>query len=274
MQSNTAAVGIQDVNFASFSAEHRKCDPFAVIDGHYVGHDGFVVPKNFDVFYERFPQHVRNWLARRVGRSTPKQDIEDWTQDLLIHLNCLPANSKHRAAGKEDVVQTFDPRKQFGASSARFFNYVNLCLANRFMTIRSARMRDAICRTGNISFAESSDEGDSGRADDEFCHEHSRHLRERRERQQKQQDARHALAEFADFVKHEDSSLLRAMGAIASTATSGGAAEFLGTTEADFYRMRSRLRQLGRCFHIGKQVPRQRRRYKRRLIAPISVAVR
>jgi len=65
---------------------------------------------------------VRNWVARHVDKSTPKQDVEDWTQDLLIHLHCLPPNSKHRESGKQDVVQTFDPIKQYGASRARFPN--------------------------------------------------------------------------------------------------------------------------------------------------------
>ena len=56
MQSNTAAVGNQDINFASFSVENRKSDPFTVVDGRYIGRDGFVVPKNFDEFHERFPR--------------------------------------------------------------------------------------------------------------------------------------------------------------------------------------------------------------------------
>jgi hypothetical protein len=42
--------------------ENRTPDAFTVVDGHYVGHDGFVVPKNFDEFHERFPQYVRNWV--------------------------------------------------------------------------------------------------------------------------------------------------------------------------------------------------------------------
>jgi hypothetical protein len=96
MQSNTEVLGNQDINFASFSVENRTSDPITVVDGRYVGHDGFVVPRDFDEFYERFPQHVRNWVGRHVDRSTPKQDVEDWTQDLLIHLHCLPPNSKHR----------------------------------------------------------------------------------------------------------------------------------------------------------------------------------
>lgn len=273
MQSNTAAVGNQDVNFVSFSTENRKCDPFTVVDGHYVGHDGFVVPKDFAEFYERFPRYVRNWVARRIDRSTPKPDVEDWTQDLLIHLNCLPANSRHREAGKQDIVQTFDPHKHYGASSARFFNYINLCLGNRFTTMRSARMKNAICRAGNVSFGEHSDEVDAGQMDDEFCHAHSEHLRGRCQRQETQHDARLAIAEFSEFVRREDSSVLQAMEAIASTATARSAAKLLGTTEANFCRMRSRLRQLGRCFLRNERVPRKRRPYRRRLTTRIIFRV-
>jgi len=63
------------------------------------------------------------------------------------------------------------------------------------------------------------------------------------------------LAEFCDFVKREDSSVLPAMEAIAVTATAAAAAEFLGATKADFCRLRSRLHQLGRCFEASQQVP-------------------
>jgi hypothetical protein len=175
MQSSTAAVGIQPVNSANFSVENRKPDPFTIADGHYVGHDGFVVPKNFDEFHERFPQYVRNWVNRHVDSSTPKEEVEDWTQDLLIHLRYLPAISKHRDAGKEDIVQTFDPNKHHGANSARFFNYINLCLGNKFRTMHSKRMKNPICRAGNVSLGGHHDETDSGQVDDEFCHSHSEH---------------------------------------------------------------------------------------------------
>jgi hypothetical protein len=111
MRSNTAAVENQNINFASLSVENRKSDPFTVVDGRYVGHDGFVVPKGFDEFHERFPEYVRNWVSGHVDRSTPKEDVADWMQDLLIHMRYLPANSKHREAGKQDIVETFDPVK-------------------------------------------------------------------------------------------------------------------------------------------------------------------
>jgi len=146
MQSNTVEIDNQPINFASIPVENRTPDPFTIVDGHYVGHDGFVVPKNFDEFHERFPQYVRNWVSRHADRSAPREDVEDWAQDLLIHLRYLPATSKHREAGKEDVVQTFDPCKHHGANSARFFNYINLCLANRFRTIHLKRMKNPLCR--------------------------------------------------------------------------------------------------------------------------------
>src|SRR5450755_3454236 len=111
MQSNTAEVVNQDINFASFTVESRKSDAFTVVDGRYIGHDGFVVPKNFVELHERFPEYVGNWVRGHADRSTSKEDVEDWTQDLLIHLQYLPAISKHREAGDEDIVQTFDPHK-------------------------------------------------------------------------------------------------------------------------------------------------------------------
>ena len=201
-----------------------------------------------------------------------KEDVEDWTQDLLIHLRYLPKASKHRDAGKEDVVQTFDPYKHHGANAARFFNYVNLCLGNKFRTIRSTRLKNPLCRPGNLSLTADCEDTGCNQVDDEFCHGHSDHLRRRCERQERQWNARHALAEFSEFVKREDSSLLPAMEAIAAVGTWGDAAELLGKTKADFCRMRSRLRQLGRCFQTG-EIPRRRRPYKRRLTTRISSRV-
>src|ERR1019366_3562415 len=137
MQSNTAAVENQPINFANFSAENlpRQSDPFTIRDGRFVGHDGFVVPKDFDEFHERFPQYVRNWVRRHADASAQKEDLEDWAQDLLIQLQHLPPTSKHRVAGKKDIVQTFDPHKHYGANQARFQNYINLCLANKFRSL-------------------------------------------------------------------------------------------------------------------------------------------
>ncbi len=265
MQSNTAAVENQPVNFTNVSVENRKADPFMIVDGHYVGHDGFVVPKNFDEFHERFPQYVRNRVNRHVDRSAPKEDAEDWAQDLLIHLRFLPATSKHREAGKEDVVQTFDPHKHFGANSARFFNYINLCLGNKFRTIHLKRMKNPLCRPGNLSLTTHREEADRDQVGDEFCHTHSPHLRKRCERQEKQREDGLLISEFVDFAQREDSGTVPVLRAITTTETLAAGAELLGTTEADFCRKRSRLRQLGRCFIKNELVPKRRKAYRRRL---------
>jgi hypothetical protein len=264
MQSNTATVGNQPVNFTNISVENRKPDPFTIADGHYVGHDGFVVPKNFDEFHERFPQYVRNWVKRHVDRSAPKEDVEDWTQDLTVHLKYLPATSKHREAGKEDIVQTFDPHKHHGANQARFQSYINLCLGNKFRTIHSARMKNPLCRSGNVSLTTHTEYADRDQGGDEYCHSNSQFLRRRCEREEKQQHDKQLITEFVNFVQSEDSSVLTAMGAIAAVGNSKAAAELLGTTNTEFCRMRSRLRQLGRCFLDGEAVPKRRRRYSKR----------
>jgi hypothetical protein len=274
MRSNTAAVENLNIKFASFSVENRKSDQFTVVDGRCIGHDRFVVPKDFDEFHERFPEYVRNWVSRHTHGSTPKEDVEDWTQDLLLHLRHLPAISKHREAGKQDIVQTYDPVKHHGANAGRFFNYINLCLGNKFSTMRSTRLKNPLCRPGNLSLTVDWEDTDCNQADDEFCHRHSEHLKRRCQRQERQREASHAVAQFSEFVKREDSSVLPAMEAIAATATPGAAAEVLGTTAAGFYRMRSRLRQLGRCFQTGARVPRRRRPYKRRLTTRLIFRVR
>jgi len=247
MQSNTAAVENQPITFANFSVENRKPDPSTIEDGHYIGHDGFVVPRDFDEFHERFPQYVRQWVGKHADRLAQHEDMEDWTQDLLI-LNSLPSASKHRAAGKKDVIQTFDPAKHYGASSARFFNYINLCLGNKFRTIRSKRMKNPLCCPGNVSLSTRPDNADQGQVTDEFCHSHSAHFRKRCERQLKGREGRHLIAEFEDFVRYEDSSVIPAMEAILESDKPSAAAEFLGVAEGEFGRMRSRLRQLGKCF--------------------------
>jgi hypothetical protein len=233
----------------------RPSDPFTVVDGRYVGHDGFVVPKDFDEFYERFPQHIRHWVRKHADRFAQTEDLEDWTQELLIHLNSLSPTSKHRAAGKQDIVQTFDPHKHHGANAARFFNYINLCLGNKFRTIHSKRMKNPLCRTGNLSLTSHCEETDSDQVDDEFCHAHSAHLRRSCQPQERQRNASHTLAEFVEFVRREDAGILPVMGAIAANTTPGAAAEMLGTRRADFCHARSRLRQLGRCFQTGERVP-------------------
>jgi hypothetical protein len=139
--------------------------------------------------------------------------------------------------------------------SARFFNYINLCLGNKFRTIHSKRMKNPLCRPGNLSLSAHWDEMDRDQVGDEFCHANSAHLGKRCERQEKQREDGHLIGEFVDFVQREDSIVLPAMGTMLAT----------GTGNADFCGKRSRLRQLGRCFLKSEPVPKQRRPYRRRV---------
>jgi len=258
MQSNTTVSENQPINFPNFSVEKR--DPFSVRDGRFVGHDGFVVPKNFDEFHERFPDYVHNWVRRHAGASASREDVEDWTQDLLIHLRYLPLNSKHRDAGKEDVIQTFDPIKHFGANQARFQNYINLCLTNKFTSLYSKRTNDALFRPGNMSLDTQREWNDPSAADDEFCHSHSVHLRRAANASEKRDQDRAFVGEFVDFVRCENPRNLFALEAIAVTSTLEEAARTHENARADFRRAYRRLRKLGRTFLIQKARPQFQRR--------------
>jgi len=276
MLSNTASFDNQPFNFPNFSAGNRayKSDPFTIRDGRYVGHDGFVVPKDFDEFHQRFPHHIPNWVRKHADRLAPREDLEDWTQDLLIHMKYLPSTSKHREAGKEDIVQTFDPAKHHGANQPRFLNYINLCLANKFRTIHSKRRKDAMCHTGNLSLTGQRDFEASGEVDDVYCHAHSEYLRRAADISEKRARDGSFVREFVDFVRREDPSVLPSIESILATGTLGDAAEFLGITDARFSRLRTRIRQLGKCFMTGDDhIPKQRRQYKKRVNPKLAIAV-
>jgi hypothetical protein len=231
MQSNTVKVENQLLKFPNCSVEKRtyKPDPFTIKDGRYVGSDGFVVPSDFGEFYERFPDYVRKWVSKHADRSAPKEDIEDWTQDLLIHLQRLPETSKHREAGRNDIVQTFDPVKHYGANQARFRSYINLCLTNKFRTMHSKRMKDSLCRPGNLSFDGQTEGEDPGAVDDGYCHSHSAYLRTAVEASEKQSSDRAFLEQFADFVRREDPLVLPMIEALPATRTLGDALDWLGS---------------------------------------------
>jgi hypothetical protein len=45
-----------------------------------------------------------------------REDLEDWTQDLIIHLKYLPLKSKHREVGKEDTLVANLRKVQLGTT--------------------------------------------------------------------------------------------------------------------------------------------------------------
>ena len=265
MTSNTVEIESHPVNFPNISVEKRtyRPDPFTITDGRSVGSDGFVVPKDFAEFHERFPDYVHRWVGKHAATSASQEDIEDWTQDLLIHLSRLPLTSRYREAGKKDIVATFDPLRHYGANEARFRNYINLCLANKFRTMHSKRMKDALCRPGNLSLGGEKADEDLCSVD-ELCQKHSANLRAAQRAHQKQSHDRAFLQEFLNFVRQEDARALPTIAALMTTGTRGEAAYWLGVAELQFDRMHTRVRHLARCFVSGEPVPKQRRPYKKR----------
>ena len=272
MLSNIAKIGNQPVRSPNLSVEKKtyKSDPFAIRDGRYVGSDGFVVPRDFEEFYQRFPDYVRNWVRKYANRSAPKEDLEDWTQGLLIHLHSLPQSSKYREAGKKDILQTFDPMKHHGANEARFRNYINLCLANKFRTIHWKLMKDALYRPGKLSLDGQADGEDARSVDDEYCHLHSAYLQTVAKSTQKQGIDKAFLREFVNFLRRQDPKVLPMIEALSVTGTQADSADFLGITESEFGRTQNRIRQLAACFLSGKPVPKQRRPYKKRVAKTIQ----
>jgi hypothetical protein len=260
MLSNTAAVQNQPITFSNISVENRRAEPFTIRDGRYIGQDGFVVPKDFDEFHERFPHYVRKWVRKHADNFAQPEDLEDWTQDLLLHLKCLPPTSKLRASGKTDIVQTFDPSRHYGASQPRFQNYINLCLDNKFRNMYAGRTKNPLCRPGNLSFSEQIGE-DSVLGSDQYCHTHSTHLRKLAEQLERGEHARLQIAEIADFVRRMDAAVLPILEAILLVGTQPKAARFLGVSEYHFVVMYGRLLELARCFVNGDPVTKRRSPY-------------
>ena len=205
----------------------------------------------------RFPQHIRRWVRRHADKSASKEDIEDWTQDLCAHMSSLPATSKHREAGKQDVIQTFDPFRHYGANLARFLNYVNHCLANKFRTIHSARIKSPLCHAKQLFPSEI---GEEVSPDDPSCRVLSERAKDVALCSQKQAEDKLLIGAFIDFVRSENPRILSALGAIAVTGTREEAARKLGTTSADCGRLYRQLRELGHSFLSRKPRPQQRKR--------------
>jgi hypothetical protein len=249
-------------------------DKFTVdATGHFIGDDGFRVPLNFAEFCEWNPKYIQNWVKRRLGRSQVDMDVEDWTQDLSMHMHYLPAKSKHRLPGAngrptgcQDVVETFNPIRQYGASERRFRHYINNCLANRFSTMQSKRQKNPVCRLGNLSLAPVMDPDNYEVVDDEYVHKHSEYLTLRSHSRLVQGEQNVFLSEYLSFIAREDPTLLRVVKAIEETGTYGEAMRDLEMTEQDFGRARNRLKQLGECFQNDDVVPKQRKPYKKRVM--------
>jgi hypothetical protein len=132
--------------------------------------------------------------------------------------------------------------------------------------MRSKCMRDALCPTGNLTLAMQMDAEKPAEIDDELCHTHSEYLRRAADISEKRAQDGTSSRKFIDFVGREDPSALPAIEAILATGGPGDATEFLGIMDARFSRLRTRIRQLGKCFMKGKHVAKQPEPYKKCLL--------
>jgi hypothetical protein len=238
-----------------------------------VGEDGFIVPKDFGEFFERYPLRVRRWVTRRLQGRFCQDAILDLEQDLLLYLCTLPPDSRFRQkggngrqAGCMDVIQCFDPVRHYGATAGRFHNFIDLCLANRLGTILARQRHNPICDFRNLSIV-SLQENEGGRdligeIGEAYLLRHSGTFgREwRRKTDVENPVVKAYVREFEQFVVERAPKLLAVVHAIERTATLRDAEKSVGMTNGEFRRCRSDLRLLkDRFLEQPKSLPRTRK---------------
>ena len=231
-------------NFAASMGKTRprpvfyRNDPFTIQDGHFIGHDGFVVPNSFAEFFQRYPAYVANWVGRRTRGSTSRSEAEDWTQQLLLFLAALPLNSIHRQSGKDDVIQTFSPERMHGANQARFRSFINRCLSNKSNTLYGKWRTQPHSNPNHLTLSMDSENG----VNDESCHAKSANLRARQRRSRDEWDQRMRLDEFVRGAEPAVPGLNQLVGVFRQTESWEETANLLGRQRCE--RIRRAARQL------------------------------
>jgi len=85
-------------------------------DGHFLGHDGFAVPKTSAEFQRRFPQWIQSYVSLRGVAPSDRDDME---RRIVSYLGS--------PAGLEDApekLQEFSPETTSGCDAFRFFNWL------------------------------------------------------------------------------------------------------------------------------------------------------
>jgi len=252
----------------------KKCEPYTKnSDGHYVGCDGFVVPKTFAEFYEREPLSVRRFLMKKLHRQMVDEVVLDMEQDLLLHLHYLPEKSKHRKAGKKDIIMCFDPEKHHGASAKRFHNYLALCMNNRFCTILHKQKKNPVYNKTNLSITSSSQNSHytsdrvsvPGECNDEFIHANSAVLLGQVRRNDGEVNFQKIfINQFKAYVETYAPDILTVIEAIADSNSLKDARIALGVSGRTFEKQRETLDLLQDCFLRGEDYNRNRAAAKNR----------
>ena len=240
-------------------------EPFIGRDGHFIGRDGFVVPANFIEFYERYPEGVGRWVSKRLHRPPTDADAEDWTQTLLCHLaqlpqgRTIPETDQHPAReiggtwyrrGFTDVIHTFNPWAQYGASEKRFFNFISTCLHHKFSSLRSKAAKDATAHLGfyidHVFNAEPSDDSSQVR-DYLLMNRSTQYLNAVKANQTVSMDQLF-VEQFKAFVQGEDPHLLPLTDAIMTKEKTSDILEALEVKMGCYANQRRRLVRLSKLF--------------------------
>jgi len=249
----------------------KKCEPYIInAEGHVVGSDGFIVPKNFAEWYDRSYIHpdgkcltmgVRRFVMKKLHKQQADEAVMDMEQDLLLFLHYLPEKSKHRQTGKTDIIMCFDPEKHHGASAKRFHNYLALCMSNRFCTILHKQKKNPIYNKTNLSITSGGvDFRDdkhntlaSGECTDEFIHKHSSTIAAASRRNDGETNIhRIFLDQFKSYVETHAPEILPVIDAIADANSLKDARVALGVNGRIFEKQRETLDLLQDCFTHGE----------------------
>lgn len=257
---------VQETRAAAPAKCGGKRDLYTVSeDGHFVGDDGFVVPRSFKEFFESHPRYVRS----RVRLFWPKAsgaECEDRESELLIFLMTLPEKSKFRAQGYNgfpqgcrDRIQTFSPDHAYGASKPRFLNYVKMVLTNHCISLSAKASSDPVQRHSMFSLYSLDPSGVV--IDEEYINVLSGGGGAFGIIYDQMIENRILVDQFLSFVKTYNPELLVIIRAIQMTDSFVEAQHALGFPSRLFTRARNRLKALYANFEKGTMPPRQRKVY-------------
>lgn len=234
--------------------------------GHFIGQDGFIVPADFSEFYERYPVYVRNWTSKRLKKVSTHPDVEDWTQTLLAHLCQLPppkevtdpkTGKKRMTGGKlyklgfKDVIHAYNPWAHYGASARRFFNFLNLCLSNKYSSLRSRYGKDA---TQHVSFSlDDHVPGEDGPIPREYLLMDRSTLYQEAVKETPTDHDTVFVQQFRDYVERRDPTLAPLAKALMTQDRIEDVLKHLGIDQNQFLRDRKKLVRLSRSFQLGRK---------------------
>lgn len=261
-------------------------------DGHFVGADGFIVPKNFIEYYDRsytapdgkcLPMGVRRFVMKRLHKQQVDDQVFDMEQELLLHLSFLPPTSKHRKVGKTDIIQCFDPAKQHGASAKRFHNFIARCLNNRVNTLFTKSSKNPLSNRNNLSIIEGTqsevryyDSGDKEITPERLQHHSSVAAAKADEMHGDTYTQKIFIAQFRSFVEKNAPEMVCMLDAISGTDSFKEAQATLGLAAKPrhFRKQREKLNLLKECFLNGWDYQHKERLLKLRRIKPVLETVK